>query len=57
MESVAWSAQRIPTAVFSASYTGATILSTKKFLNSTHETVRTPFQNHYFSENLVEPGI
>jgi hypothetical protein len=27
------------------------------FLNFTHEAEWTPFQTHYFSENLVQPGI
>jgi hypothetical protein len=29
----------------------------KKLLNYTHEDEWTPFQTHYFSENLVAPGI
>jgi hypothetical protein len=31
--------------------------SIKQLLSCTHEAEWTPFQNHYFSENLVEPGI
>jgi hypothetical protein len=31
--------------------------SIKKLLNCTHEAECTPFQTHYFSENLVVPGI
>jgi hypothetical protein len=31
--------------------------SSKKLLNCTHETEWTPFQTHYFSENLVAQGI
>jgi hypothetical protein len=34
-----------------------TILSFKQFLICTHEAEWTPFQTHYFSENLVDPGI
>jgi hypothetical protein len=28
-----------------------------KLLSCTHEAEWTPFQTHYFSENLVAPGI
>jgi hypothetical protein len=28
-----------------------------QLLNCTHEAEWTPFQTHYFSENLVAPGI
>jgi hypothetical protein len=31
--------------------------SSKYLLNYTHEAEWTPFQTHYFSENLVAPGI
>jgi hypothetical protein len=31
--------------------------SIKQLLNCTHEAEWTPFQTHYFSENLVAPGI
>jgi hypothetical protein len=31
--------------------------SLKKLLNYPHEAEWTAFQSHYFSENLVEPGI
>jgi hypothetical protein len=31
--------------------------SSKQLLNCTHEAEWTPFQTHYFSENLVAPGI
>jgi hypothetical protein len=31
--------------------------SFKQLLNYSHEAEWTPFQTHYFSENLVEPGI
>jgi hypothetical protein len=34
-----------------------TLLSFKWLLNCTHEVERAPFQTHYFSENLVMPGI
>jgi hypothetical protein len=29
----------------------------KQLLSGTHEAEWTPFQTHYFSENLVAPGI
>jgi hypothetical protein len=29
----------------------------KQLLNFPHKAEWTPFQTHYFSENLVEPGI
>jgi hypothetical protein len=35
----------------------AATFSFKKLLNCTHEAEWTPFQTHYFSENLVVPGI
>jgi hypothetical protein len=50
-------AGRIPTAVFWVFYTGAADFSSKQILNSTHEAEWTPFQAHYFSENLVVLGI
>jgi hypothetical protein len=31
--------------------------SFKQLLSCTHEIEWTPFQTHYFSENLVAPGI
>jgi hypothetical protein len=37
--------------------TGAAIFSFKYLLNCTHEAEWTPFQTHYFSENLIAPGI
>jgi hypothetical protein len=57
MEGVAWSVQRSPTAVFSVFQTGAATISSKYFLNCTHEAKWTLFKTHYFSENLVAPGI
>jgi hypothetical protein len=33
------------------------LFSFKYLLNCTYEAEWTPFQNHYFSENLVAPGI
>jgi hypothetical protein len=42
------------TAVFSAFWTEAAIFSFKKLLNCTHEAEWTPFQTHYFSENVVD---
>jgi hypothetical protein len=46
-----------PTAVFSASKTGAAAFSLKQLLSCTHEAEWIPFQTHYFSENLLAPGI
>jgi hypothetical protein len=43
-------------AVFSDFQTGAATFSFKQLLNCTHEAEWTPFQTHYFSENLVAPG-
>jgi hypothetical protein len=37
--------------------TGAATFSFKKLLSYPHEFEWTPFQTHYFSENLVAPGI
>jgi hypothetical protein len=37
--------------------TGAATFSSKQLLNCTHEAEQTMFQTHYFSKNLVEPGI
>jgi hypothetical protein len=34
-------------------YTRAAIISSKKFLDCTHEAERTQFQTHHFLENLV----
>jgi hypothetical protein len=33
------------------------LFSFKQLLSCTHEAEWTPFQTHYFSENLVAPGI
>jgi hypothetical protein len=48
------------TAVFSVFYTRAAMFSSKQLLSCTHEAEWTPFQTHYFSENLaalrIEPG-
>jgi hypothetical protein len=57
IQGVAWSVQQIPTAVFSIFYAAAATISSKKLLNCTHEAEWTPFQTHYFSVNLVAPGI
>jgi hypothetical protein len=35
----------------------ASAFSSKQLLNCTYEAEWTPFQTHYFSENLVLPGI
>jgi hypothetical protein len=54
---VAWSAQRIPTDVNFGFLTGAATFPFKQLLNYLHEAEWTSFQTHYFSENLVAPGI
>jgi hypothetical protein len=51
IEGVAWSAQRILTAL------NLGFLDPEPLLSYTHEAEWTPFQSHYFSENLVAPGI
>jgi hypothetical protein len=56
IEVVAWSAQQIPTAVFSDFWTGTATISFTQLLNCTHEAEWTPFQTYYL-ENLVVPGI
>jgi hypothetical protein len=38
-------------------HTGAATLTFKQLLNCTHEAEWSPFQTHYFSENLVASGI
>jgi hypothetical protein len=38
-------------------YTGADTFPFKYLLNYPHEAEWAPFQTHYFSENLVVPGI
>jgi hypothetical protein len=35
----------------------AATFSSKYLLDCTHEAEWTPFQTHYFSEDLIEPGI
>jgi hypothetical protein len=54
--SAKWLAQRIPMAVFSVSRPELLIFDPSS-LNRTHEAEWTPFQTHYFSENLLAPGI
>jgi hypothetical protein len=44
-------------AVFLVFDTGATTFSSKQLLSCTHEAEWSPFQTHYFSENLVAPEI
>jgi hypothetical protein len=43
--------------IFSIFWTGAATFSSKQLLNCTHEAEWSPFQTHYFSENLVVPGL
>jgi hypothetical protein len=52
-----WSAQRIPTAVNFGFLDQSRHFPFKQILNYPHEAEWTPFQTHYFSENLVAPGI
>jgi hypothetical protein len=51
-----WSAQRIPTVV-NLSSLDRSRYSLEIAFNYSHEAEWTPFQTHYFSENLVVPGI
>jgi hypothetical protein len=44
-------------AIFLDFYTGAATFSSKKLLNFSHKAEWTPFQTHYFSENLVASEI
>jgi hypothetical protein len=44
-------------ALFSIYYTGAATFSFKALLSCTLEAEWTPFQTHYFSENLVATAI
>jgi hypothetical protein len=43
--------------LFRFSRPGAAIIPFKQLLSYTHEAEWTPFQTHYFSENLVAPEI
>jgi hypothetical protein len=43
--------------LISVSYTESSTFSFKQLLNYPHESKWTPFLTHYFSENLVAPGI
>jgi hypothetical protein len=54
---VAWSAQRIPTTVNIGFLGRSCCCFSKKFLSYSLEAEWTPFQKHYFTEYLVEPGI
>jgi hypothetical protein len=60
IEGVAWSAQRIPTAVNLDFLDQSRYFSIQVTLNYPREAEWTPFQTHYFTENLValriEPG-
>jgi hypothetical protein len=57
IEGVAWSAQRIPTAVNFGFLDRSRYFSFKLLLIYPHEAEWSPFHTHYFSENLVAPGI
>jgi hypothetical protein len=46
-----------PLAVNSVFLTGVATFSFKELLNYPHEAEWSPFQTHYFSDNLVSPGI
>jgi hypothetical protein len=54
---VAWSAQLIPTAVNFVFLDRSRYFPFKQLLNYPYEAEWTLFQTHYFSENLVAPGI
>jgi hypothetical protein len=60
IEGIAWTEQRIPTAV-NFGFLDRSRYFLEKNLNYPHEAEWNPFQTHYFSENLVvqgmEPGI
>jgi hypothetical protein len=43
--------------LISVFYTSAATSLFKQLLNYLHEAERTPFQTHYYSENVVAPGI
>jgi hypothetical protein len=43
--------------VLDSFWTGAATFCSKKLLSCTHEAQRTPFQTHYFVDNLLTPGI
>jgi hypothetical protein len=57
LEVVAWSAQQIPSAVNIGFIDQSRFSSFKELFNYPHEAEKTPFLTHYFSENLVVPGI
>jgi hypothetical protein len=57
IEGVAWSAQRIPTAVIIGFLNRNRCFSFKQLHSYPHEAEWPPFQTHYFSENLVLLGI
>jgi hypothetical protein len=44
-------------AIFSAFYTGFAAFPFKQLLNCTNKAELTPFQTHYFLENVIAPGI
>jgi hypothetical protein len=57
IEGVAWSAQRIRKAVNFGFLDRSHYFPFKQLLSYSHEAEWTRFQTHYFSENLVAPGI
>jgi hypothetical protein len=57
IEDVAWSAQRIPKAVILGFLDPKPLLLNLSSSSVILEAEWTPFQTHYFSENLVAPGI
>jgi hypothetical protein len=57
IDGAACSVRQVPTTKFSVFWTGVAIFSFKYVLSCTHEAKLIPFQTHYFSENLVVPGI
>jgi hypothetical protein len=57
LEVVKWWALRVPTAVNLSFLDRSRYFSFNYLLSYKHEAEWTPFQNHYFTETLVELGI
>jgi hypothetical protein len=51
------SEQWVPTATYLSFLDRSRYFSFKQLLNYPHEAEWTPFQTHYYSENLIAPGI
>jgi hypothetical protein len=57
LRDITWSAQRVRTVVNLGFLNRSRYFSSKQFLGYPHEAERTPFQTHYFSENLIASGM